>query len=148
MTATNKPKDAKVREFTLQFDKRTYDWLVITQSAIQTDDGYETRVVEHSAYTAALEEIERLKGDLEFANDVVKERESWAAMRLKTCKKLEDQNASLTEKLASLEKMIEVSEKALEEISNCETDHDHTLHMSVTATEALEQIKQMKAGLG
>lgn len=45
-------------------------------------------------------EVERLKAELEFANDVVKEREFWASMRLKTCKKLEDENASLTEKLA------------------------------------------------
>lgn len=54
-----------------------------------------------ASYAKELEaEIERLKADLEFSNDVVKERENWAAMRLKTCKKLEHKNDALTEKLA------------------------------------------------
>lgn len=45
----NQAKEMAMREFTLQFSKRTFDWFVVTQPTIKTEDGYTTRVIEISA---------------------------------------------------------------------------------------------------
>jgi predicted nuclease with TOPRIM domain len=66
------------------------------------------------AVPALIDEVERLQSDLEFSNDVIKERESWAAMRLQTCKKLENENDRLRKQL---EKMREQRNEELED--NC-----------------------------
>ncbi len=42
--------DKNYREFTLRFVKRTYDWFIVTQPVIKTEDNYETRVIEYQAY--------------------------------------------------------------------------------------------------
>jgi len=45
----------------------------------------------HTTIQAAVKDAENLTGQIEFLNDVVKERESWAARQLQTIKKLEVQ---------------------------------------------------------
>jgi hypothetical protein len=50
--------------------------------------------------TVQSEKIHDLDCSLEFVNDVIKERESWADMRLETCKKLEAENDKLKAQLS------------------------------------------------
>lgn len=59
-----------------------------------------------------------------------------------------NENQRLMPIILELLSIAEERGKALQEISNCETDHDHTLHMSVTATEALDSTTKRLEQLG
>lgn len=67
------------------------------------------KMIEYSAYEKLQARLAEAEAEREHLNDVVKERESWAAMRLETCKKLE---RDLDEALAWADRLAEMLESA------------------------------------
>lgn len=99
----SKPRE-NMREFELQFDKRTCDWSVIVQSTIKTDDGYHTRVIEIDAFNQAIARIAELEKELFIEKDSHKQAEIHHGVirrKLKDLiKELERQNKIMKEQLS------------------------------------------------
>lgn len=101
-------QETKSREFTLRFSKNTYDWFVLIQPTIKTEDGYEARVIEFQAYQEAQAKIKELKSslfdaglDIKKLQDDLTQEKNWYQAALSELTKSKAREARLVQELAA-----------------------------------------------